>query len=131
MTSPLPNPSAQVDLEVTLPLTSNSSTTNLAPRTACLPPLLARWLLALLSRLESYLSGDAISHLRTLARACLETLTELKAIRDTRVGSSRDTPAWEREEMMGCWMIWEMIVAGPWAQRDLRVEEEAVFSTLR
>jgi hypothetical protein len=33
----------------------------------------------------------------------------------------------EEEEVMGCWMVWESIVAGPWTQKDLREEEEKVF----
>jgi hypothetical protein len=137
------------------PTASTSTAPTLPHRETHLPPLLTRWLLSLLSKLDSHLPGESVSHLRTLARACLEVLVELKTIRDARAAASLAVDdsegkkraveggekalvggevrlvglltEEEKEEVMGCWMVWESIVAGPWTQKDLREEEEKVF----
>lgn len=110
-----------------------------------LQPLHARWLFALLLRLDGRLVSEEISTLRTLARACVAAIT-LGRIRRKAVMSraskadpaegddSEDTgtQASEEEAMRkdeaGAWMV-VAIIAGVWGQSDLW--EDAVVDMKR
>ncbi|EST06988.1 Gem-associated protein 2 [Kalmanozyma brasiliensis GHG001] len=103
-----------------------------------LQPLHARWLFALLLRLDGRLVSEEISTLRTLARACVAAITlsriRRKAVR-SRVGKAeaaevngtaeageKSTEMREEESMRrdeaGAWMV-VAIIAGVWGQSDL------------
>lgn len=98
-----------------------------------LQPLHARWIFALLLRLDGRLVSEEISVLRTLARACVAAITlsriRRKAVR-SRVrpdevgelgegaGGTGDEEQRMRRDEAGAWMI-IAIVAGVWGQSDL------------
>ncbi|GAC97401.1 hypothetical protein PHSY_004986 [Pseudozyma hubeiensis SY62] len=93
-----------------------------------LQPLHARWLFALLLRLDGRLVSEEISMLRTLARACVAAITlsriRRKAVR-SRVSKldAVETVANDDEKRMrldeaGAWMV-VAIIAGVWGQSDL------------
>jgi Survival motor neuron (SMN) interacting protein 1 (SIP1) len=95
----------------------------------------ARWIFALLSKIEDHISADDMSLLRNLARACLALLKEFIKIRISAVQSEDlDSPDLERagEEYMSeraCWII-VCAVVGVWAQRDLWMDAEDMLKTL-
>ncbi|KIY49396.1 hypothetical protein FISHEDRAFT_65391 [Fistulina hepatica ATCC 64428] len=82
----------------------------------------ARWIFALLARVDDTISGDDISHLRNLARACISMLKVQVAARcDLHV-----LLAPVSEDHLGehaCWIILSLIV-GVWCQRDLWMDME-------
>lgn len=85
----------------------------------------ARWLFALLLRLDSRLVSEEISTLRTLARACVAAITlsriRRKALRSrTKPDDSTadDDEASMRRDEAGAWMV-VTIVAAVWSQSDL------------
>ncbi|SPO31837.1 uncharacterized protein UTRI_06674 [Ustilago trichophora] len=95
-----------------------------------LQPLHARWLFALLLRLDGRLVSEEISVLRTLARACVAAIT-LSRIRRKALGSRKKEDAGRaaeeegeseeqrmRRDEAGAWMV-VAIVAGVWGQLDL------------
>ena len=67
----------------------------------------ARWMFALLSRVEEHIYADDMNLLRNLARACL--------------GLLKDVPCRQRMGETSCWLI-VTIVADIWKQRDLWIE---------
>ena len=89
----------------------------------------ARWMFALLSRVDGQLTGDEISHLRSLARACLALIKELtrnELLLDTSlpkglkwIGDPSDAPIDGR----ACWIIITAI-ADFWGQKDLWMDAE-------
>ncbi|KAJ9477202.1 hypothetical protein PHBOTO_006451 [Pseudozyma hubeiensis] len=94
-----------------------------------LQPLHARWLFALLLRLDGRLVSEEISTLRTLARACVAAITlsriRRKAVRSrvSKVDTAETEADVDDEKRMrmdeaGAWMI-VAIVAGVWGQSDL------------
>lgn len=89
-------------------------------------PLHARWMFALLLRLDGRLVSEEISTLRTLARACVAAIT-LSRIRRKAVRSriKADQSQQEQEESQGmrrdeagAWMV-VTIIASVWGQSDL------------
>ncbi|CED84448.1 hypothetical protein [Phaffia rhodozyma] len=98
-----------------------------------IPPILAYWSFSLLTRLDAHLlSGESISDLRSLARACLAVIErQLELYTTDQEGSNtvrlrQQSRQEDEDERMACWMIWELVVE-VWKQRDLRQEEEALF----
>ncbi|KAF9464362.1 hypothetical protein BDZ94DRAFT_1256268 [Collybia nuda] len=92
----------------------------------------ARWIFALLSRVEDHISADDMSLLRNLARACIALL---KASITTRV-CSEESAASDLDKSPGgffgersCWIIISTI-AGVWAQRDLWTDVEDMLKTI-
>ncbi|TKY86875.1 hypothetical protein EX895_004163 [Sporisorium graminicola] len=107
-----------------------------------LQPLHARWLFALLLRLDGRLVSEEISTLRTLARACVAAITlsriRRKAVRSraskqqgdvraeadhhdqgpVRIGGGDEETVRMRRDEASAWMI-IAIVAGVWGQSDL------------
>ncbi|GLB33990.1 putative survival motor neuron (SMN) interacting protein 1 (SIP1) [Lyophyllum shimeji] len=92
----------------------------------------ARWIFALLSKVEDHISADDMNLLRNLARACIALLKELL---------QTGTPHPESEEstftdsdggymsVRSCWII-VSTVAGVWAQRDLWMDAEDMLKSL-
>lgn len=77
----------------------------------------ARWIFALLSRVEEHVSADDMNLLRNLARACIGLL---KAVRE----NSMLTNGSQRMGEISCWII-VTIVADVWKQRDLWIDAES------
>lgn len=96
----------------------------------------ARWMFALLSRVDEHLTSDELSTLRNLARACIAFIKDLNKNNGTSttsdsdgnlggssgvrwVGDPSDAPLDER----ACWMI-ITIVTDFWHQKDLWMDAE-------
>jgi len=95
----------------------------------------ARWIFALLSKVEDDISADDMSLLRNLARACIGLLKESIKTRTSAV-KSEDVESLKLEgddkEIMSeraCWII-VCTVVGVWAQRDLWMDAEDMLKTL-
>ncbi|KAJ6515684.1 hypothetical protein C8R45DRAFT_1049248 [Mycena sanguinolenta] len=78
----------------------------------------ARWVFALLSRVDDYITADETNLLRNLARAYLALLKVLIHSAPERVSAGEMSPAC-------CWMILST-VAGIWGQRDLWIDAEEI-----
>lgn len=95
----------------------------------------ARWMFALLSKVEDHISADDTSLLRNLARACLGLLQELIKKRTSAVkleDSVGPNPEGDDQDTMSeraCWII-VCTVVGVWAQRDLWTDAEDMLKTL-
>jgi len=90
----------------------------------------ARWIFALLGKIGDQLSGDDMSLLRNLARACIALLKDLYQGSMTdqepqNVGDGDGMPM----TMGSCWIIIATIV-GVWAQRDLWIDAEDMLKSL-
>jgi hypothetical protein len=88
----------------------------------------ARWIFALLSRVDDYVTADNISLLRNLARGCLSLLKNMLSRPESgdepaEASQSAVTPAMTERS---CWMV-IAAVAGFWGQRDLWMEAEAML----
>ncbi|KAH8118716.1 hypothetical protein DFH11DRAFT_1568843 [Phellopilus nigrolimitatus] len=104
----------------------------------------ARWMFALLSRVDEQLSSDEMSNLRSLARACLALIRDLsknqsRATEDSQpgmdsalsrsgslgnwVGDAGDAPLDER----ACWIV-VATIADFWGQKDLWMDAESTLS---
>lgn len=96
------------------------------------PEAFSRWIFALLSRVDSHISANDISQLRSLARSCSSLVKTLRASADSELGPRpfeldivRDT----RMSEAACWMI-ITVIAGFWGQSDLWVDAEILLSGL-
>ncbi|KAL5530010.1 hypothetical protein ACEPAF_6267 [Sanghuangporus sanghuang] len=99
----------------------------------------ARWMFALLSRVDDHLTSDELSTLRGLARACIAFIKDLNKNSGTSVlssdgnlggssgvrwvGDPSDAPLDER----ACWMI-VTIVTDFWVQKDLWIDAESALN---
>ncbi|KDQ64309.1 hypothetical protein JAAARDRAFT_118826 [Jaapia argillacea MUCL 33604] len=91
----------------------------------------ARWIFALLTRIEDDLCADDMSLLRNLARACTglvkEHVWKKSLLASAGVGQEETRTS---EPLMGersCWMIIAAIV-GVWGQRDLWMDAESMLA---
>ena len=83
----------------------------------------ARWIFALLGKVGDQLSGDDMSLLRNLARACIALLKDLyQKDQEPENGDGRPMG------MRSCWIIIATIV-GVWAQHDLWIDAEDVLKS--
>lgn len=93
----------------------------------------ARWIFALLSRVDDFISADDMSLLRSLARACISRLKEMVRCRTTSGGAAElQVLTLGSSDHMGersCWIIISVIV-GVWGQRDLWMDAEEALSGL-
>lgn len=108
----------------------------------------ARWIFALLSRVDDFCVGEEVSGLRALARACISLvraersrrasedealqtpdLSDGKHEKDTKKTENGGAaiPRDGRMSEMSCWMIIGAVV-GVWAQRDLWMDAEEQLS---
>ncbi|KAI0637968.1 hypothetical protein C8Q77DRAFT_1153660 [Trametes polyzona] len=86
----------------------------------------ARWMFALLSRVDDWISSDETSLLRNLARACISLLAETRR----RRAAQQESEASEEASMIddaSCWMVISA-VTGVWGQKDLWMDAEALLS---
>ena len=83
----------------------------------------ARWIFALLSRVDDWISGDETSLLRTLARGCLELMVEQRK-RPVAEEAATEPPAIDERSF---WMIITAII-GIWGQTDLWTDAESMLS---
>ncbi|CAL1701147.1 unnamed protein product [Somion occarium] len=95
------------------------------PRTSRMTETHARWMFALLSRVEDYVSADEMSLLRSLARACMALLKERLQQRQDGEPPSSDED--EELSVSSCWMI-ITAVTGIWGQRDLWMDVENEYT---
>lgn len=108
----------------------------------------ARWIFALLARVDDFCVGDEVSGLRSLARACISfvqaerkrraseddgaqtnDLSDEKDKKDTNETEKEGTAISKDGRMseISCWMIVGAVV-GVWAQRDLWMDAEEQLS---
>ena len=86
----------------------------------------ARWIFALLSRIDEQIPADDMNLLRNLARACLGLL---KVIKQRQKTVDRDHNSARMGET-SCWFI-VTIVADIWKQRDLWMDAETLLAMSR
>ena len=109
---------------------------NVELRTGWITESHARWIFALLSRVEESVSADDMNLLRNLARAALALLKrrliekrrcDREGLRDVsgRDGTGGPVPLGES----GCWLIVTAVVGG-WGQRDIWVDAEDMLRGL-
>ena len=85
-----------------------------------------RWMFALLSRVDDWISGDETSLLRGLARGCMGLMAEARR----RPVPAEESMAGEPAEVIderACWMIITAIT-GLWGQTDLWADAESMLS---
>jgi len=80
----------------------------------------ARWIFALLSRVEEHVSADDMNLLRNLARACFGLLKDVR-------GRSMTSLSSQRMGELSCWLV-VTIVADVWKQRDLWIDAESILA---
>lgn len=83
----------------------------------------ARWMFALLAKVEDFISADDMSQLRSLARACLELL-----VRRRKAGVPDDLTSKIGMAETSCWMIFTT-VSGIWGQSDLWLDAETLLAS--
>jgi Survival motor neuron (SMN) interacting protein 1 (SIP1) len=88
----------------------------------------ARWMFALLSRVEDSISADDMSLLRNLARAVLDILKQRRSLpTDSVLAVNQPTVALISES--SCWLVVSAVV-GVWGQRDIWTDAEAMLVSL-
>ena len=93
----------------------------------------ARWIFALLTKIEDQLSADEMNLLRNLARACLGLIQSYRSERAKNKaapeGVSSPAPVENTTHITdaSCWMIFAAI-AGHWGQRDLWADAETTLA---
>ena len=85
-----------------------------------------RWMFALLSRVDDWISGDETSLLRGLARGCMGLMAEARR-RRVPAEESKAGDAAEVIDERSCWMIITAIT-GLWGQTDLWADAESMLS---
>jgi hypothetical protein len=104
-------------------------------QTLDIPDSYARWIFALLSRVDDFVSADDMSLLRNVARACISVLKESvrTRIKARGVGELRmlNVDNGEAHSMgeRSCWIV-VCVIIGVWAQRDLWIDVEASLREL-
>ena len=90
----------------------------------------AHWIFALLGKVGDQLSGDDMSLLRNLARACIALIKDLyqASMKDQETENVSDSDGMPMSTR-SCWIIISTIV-GVWAQRDLWIDAEDVLKSL-
>lgn len=100
----------------------------------------ARWIFALLSRVDEQLASDEMNTLRTLARACLSLIKDLNKDSVSPGQTSNETPVvskpatWVGDpseapiDEKACWIV-VAIVSDFWGQKDIWMDAEAMLNT--
>ncbi|TEB35775.1 hypothetical protein FA13DRAFT_1788379 [Coprinellus micaceus] len=86
----------------------------------------ARWMFALLSRIEDYVSADDMNLLRNLVRACLALLKHIIE-RELAPSTSRISLVPDAMSKQSCWIIISTVVH-VWKQKDLWVDAESILA---
>ncbi|KAL4249112.1 hypothetical protein ABKN59_005782 [Abortiporus biennis] len=90
----------------------------------------ARWIFALLSRVEDHISADEASLLRNLARSCIALLKQHVEHPPTSPSDESPSPSMStRMSDRSCWIILTAII-GTWAQRDLWMDAETALASI-
>ncbi|KAF4619720.1 hypothetical protein D9613_005107 [Agrocybe pediades] len=84
----------------------------------------ARWMFALLSRIDDFISPDDLHLLRNLGRACLGLLHHVKT--ENLQPPSSPQPTIKIMNEASCWIILATIT-GIWKQRDLWADAESIL----
>lgn len=102
-----------------------------SPRECLITETHGRWMFALLSRVDDYLTADEMSTLRSLARGCMGLIKD-KLQRHT----SQPAPGVESEDIAdatiaetSCWLVIAAVV-GLWGQRDLWQDAESMLADI-
>lgn len=99
-----------------------------APRICTITETHARWMFALLSRVDDYLSADETSTLRSLARGCIGLVKDRLERRSSPDAGAEDTQNAAIAEA-SCWMVVAAVV-GLWGQHDLWQDAESMLAEL-
>ncbi|KAG2077233.1 hypothetical protein BDR04DRAFT_1088175 [Suillus decipiens] len=86
----------------------------------------ARWMFALLAKVEDFISADDMSQLRSLARACLELIVRRRRSEGAEVPDNL-TSKFDMAET-SCWIIFTA-VSGIWGQSDLWRDAETLLAS--
>jgi hypothetical protein len=86
----------------------------------------ARWMFALLAKVEDFISADDMSQLRSLARACLELLVRRRKAEGAGVPDHLSPEIGMAEA--SCWIIFTT-VSGIWGQSDLWRDAETLLAS--
>ncbi|KAJ3525240.1 hypothetical protein NMY22_g10661 [Coprinellus aureogranulatus] len=86
----------------------------------------ARWIFALLARVDDQISADDMNLLRNLARACLALLKHLIE-RELAPSTSRTSMLPDGMSKQSCWMIISIVVH-VWKQKDLWIDAESMVA---
>lgn len=86
----------------------------------------ARWMFALLAKVEDFISADDMSQLRSLARACLELLLRRRKAGEPGVLGHLSSKIGMAET--SCWIIFTA-VCGIWGQSDLWRDAETLLAS--
>jgi hypothetical protein len=86
----------------------------------------ARWMFALLAKVEDFISADDMSQLRSLARACLELLVRRRKAGGPGVPDNLSSKNGMAET--SCWMIFTA-VSDIWGQKDLWRDAETLLAS--
>ncbi|KAG6915663.1 hypothetical protein DXG01_010533 [Tephrocybe rancida] len=89
----------------------------------------ARWIFALLSKVDEHISADDMNLLRTLARACIALLKELMSTKSHEELPNPDKKNAGYMSVRACWII-VATIANVWAQRDLWMDAEDMLKSL-
>ncbi|KAJ2931605.1 hypothetical protein H1R20_g5530, partial [Candolleomyces eurysporus] len=85
----------------------------------------ARWIFALLSRIDDHVSADDMNLLRNLARACM-ALLKRRIERKLAPSTSASSDMLDSMSMEACWMIISIVVH-VWKQKDLWMDAESML----
>lgn len=91
-----------------------------------------RWMFALLSRVDDYLSADEMSTLRSLARGCMGLIKDRLQRRDAQAAPDVEAVGAVDFPSIGetsCWLIIAAVV-GLWGQRDLWQDAESMLANV-
>ncbi|KLO18065.1 hypothetical protein SCHPADRAFT_820397 [Schizopora paradoxa] len=91
------------------------------PRSSHLSRTHARWMFALLSRVDAQLSSDEMSQLRNLARSCFALIRDLR--RNPQDYEASEFTTEEPVDEKACWLIVTAVLEF-WVQRDLWMDAE-------
>lgn len=86
----------------------------------------ARWIFALLSRIDPIIGADEMNLLRNLARACL-ALLKLSIERELAPSTSKAAEIPDSMSKESCWMILSLVVH-VWKQKDLWMDAESMLA---
>ncbi|KIP10679.1 hypothetical protein PHLGIDRAFT_100801 [Phlebiopsis gigantea 11061_1 CR5-6] len=98
------------------------------PRESAITETHGRWMFALLSRVDDYLSADEMSTLRSLARGCMDLIKH--RLQPRIDGAAPDVEADVSDVRIteaSCWLVISAII-GLWGQRDLWQDAEAMLA---
>lgn len=102
----------------------------------------ARWIFALLSRVDEQITSDEMSNLRSLARACISIIKDLnkskgkeEVLGESSLGVPNSPSSWEdnpSQSLMderACWVL-VAAIAEFWGQKDLWLDAESMLKGL-